>query len=165
MPTCQRHPQSQGQVTLSPDGFLNRRDYVRADRNVIIEQSFGGPKITKSESHICARHVSHSMRGMLQTVSRSPSRSRPRTSLRTSEPGKPTGMSPLSPRRSYAHALSSSLVQDVAQKSNEFRDGTTTATVLARAIYSEGVRTSLRGVTPWTFVGGPKRLLNMSSNS
>ena len=34
-----------------------------------------------------------------------------------------------------------SLVQDVAQKTNEMAgDGTTTATVLARAIYSEGVK-------------------------
>jgi len=35
-----------------------------------------------------------------------------------------------------------SLVQDVAQKTNELAagDGTTTVTVLARAIYSEGVK-------------------------
>lgn len=37
--------------------------------------------------------------------------------------------------------LGARLVQDVAQKTNEIAgDGTTTATILARAIYSEGVK-------------------------
>jgi chaperonin GroEL len=42
-----------------------------------------------------------------------------------------------------------SLVQDVAQKTNEIAgDGTTTATVLARAIYSEGVKDVAAGCNP-----------------
>ena len=42
-----------------------------------------------------------------------------------------------------------SLVQDVAQKTNEIAgDGTTTATVLARAIYSEGVKNVAAGCNP-----------------
>ena len=41
------------------------------------------------------------------------------------------------------------LVQDVAQKTNEIAgDGTTTATVLARAIYSEGVKNVAAGCNP-----------------
>jgi chaperonin GroEL len=42
--------------------------------------------------------------------------------------------------------LEYSLIQDVAQKTNELAsDGTTTATVLARAIYSEGVKNVAAG--------------------
>ena len=42
-----------------------------------------------------------------------------------------------------------SLVQDVASKTNEIAgDGTTTATVLARAIYSEGVKNVAAGCNP-----------------
>ena len=42
-----------------------------------------------------------------------------------------------------------SLVQDVAQKTNEIAgDGTTTATVLARAIYTEGVKNVAAGCNP-----------------
>jgi len=41
------------------------------------------------------------------------------------------------------------LVQDVAQKTNEIAgDGTTTATVLARAIYAEGVKNVAAGCNP-----------------
>ena len=44
---------------------------------------------------------------------------------------------------------SCSLVQDVASKTNEMAgDGTTTATVLARAIYSEGVKNVAAGCNP-----------------
>ena len=44
---------------------------------------------------------------------------------------------------------SQSLVQDVASKTNEIAgDGTTTATVLARAIYSEGVKNVAAGCNP-----------------
>jgi chaperonin GroEL (HSP60 family) len=50
---------------------------------------------------------------------------------------------------------SSSLVQDVAQKTNEMAgDGTTTATVLASAIYAEGVKNVTAG--PWTSAVAPK---------
>jgi chaperonin GroEL len=42
-----------------------------------------------------------------------------------------------------------SLIQDVAQKTNERAgDGTTTATVLARSIYSEGVKNVAAGCNP-----------------
>lgn len=45
--------------------------------------------------------------------------------------------------------LRNSLVQDVAQKTNEIAgDGTTTATVLARAIYAEGVKNVAAGCNP-----------------
>ncbi|KAG5642943.1 chaperonin [Asterophora parasitica] len=45
--------------------------------------------------------------------------------------------------------LGARLVQDVAQKTNEIAgDGTTTATVLARAIYSEGVKNVAAGCNP-----------------
>jgi len=85
-------------VTLGPKG-----------RNVIIEQSFGGPKITKD--------------GV--TVAKS-------TSL-----------------KDKFENLGARLVQDVAQKTNEIAgDGTTTATVLARAIYSEGVKNVAAGCNP-----------------
>ncbi|KAF7440534.1 chaperonin [Pleurotus ostreatus] len=85
-------------VTLGPKG-----------RNVIIEQSFGGPKITKD--------------GV--TVAKS-----------------------ISLKDKFEN-LGARLVQDVAQKTNEVAgDGTTTATVLARAIYSEGVKNVAAGCNP-----------------
>ncbi|KAI0083257.1 chaperonin Cpn60/TCP-1 family [Irpex rosettiformis] len=85
-------------VTLGPKG-----------RNVIIEQSFGGPKITKD--------------GV--TVAKS-----------------------IQLKDKFEN-LGARLVQDVAQKTNEIAgDGTTTATVLARAIYSEGVKNVAAGCNP-----------------
>ncbi|KIM91787.1 hypothetical protein PILCRDRAFT_811057 [Piloderma croceum F 1598] len=85
-------------VTLGPKG-----------RNVIIEQSFGGPKITKD--------------GV--TVAKS-----------------------ISLKDKFEN-LGARLVQDVAQKTNEMAgDGTTTATVLASAIYSEGVKNVAAGCNP-----------------
>ncbi|KAF9064446.1 chaperonin Cpn60/TCP-1 family [Rhodocollybia butyracea] len=85
-------------VTLGPKG-----------RNVIIEQSFGGPKITKD--------------GV--TVAKS-----------------------ITLQDKFEN-LGARLVQDVAQKTNEIAgDGTTTATVLARAIYSEGVKNVAAGCNP-----------------
>ncbi|KAJ8521656.1 hypothetical protein ONZ45_g1681 [Pleurotus djamor] len=85
-------------VTLGPKG-----------RNVIIEQSFGGPKITKD--------------GV--TVAKS-----------------------ISLKDKFEN-LGARLVQDVAQKTNEIAgDGTTTATVLARAIYAEGVKNVAAGCNP-----------------
>lgn len=45
--------------------------------------------------------------------------------------------------------LGARLVQDVANKTNEIAgDGTTTATVLARAIYAEGVKNVAAGCNP-----------------
>ncbi|KAH9456370.1 hypothetical protein MJO28_006411 [Puccinia striiformis f. sp. tritici] len=85
-------------VTLGPKG-----------RNVIIEQSFGGPKITKD--------------GV--TVAKS-----------------------ITLKDKFEN-LGARLVQDVANKTNEIAgDGTTTATVLARAIYSEGVKNVAAGCNP-----------------
>ncbi|KAG0697841.1 chaperonin GroL [Suillus ampliporus] len=85
-------------VTLGPKG-----------RNVIIEQSFGGPKITKD--------------GV--TVAKS-----------------------ITLKDKFEN-LGARLVQDVAQKTNEIAgDGTTTATVLARAIYAEGVKNVAAGCNP-----------------
>ncbi|KIM81641.1 hypothetical protein PILCRDRAFT_821407 [Piloderma croceum F 1598] len=85
-------------VTLGPKG-----------RNVIIEQSFGGPKITKD--------------GV--TVAKS-----------------------ISLKDKFEN-LGARLIQDVAQKTNEMAgDGTTTATVLANAIYSEGVKNVAAGCNP-----------------
>jgi chaperonin GroEL len=85
-------------VTLGPKG-----------RNVIIEQSFGGPKITKD--------------GV--TVAKS-----------------------IQLKDKFEN-LGARLVQDVASKTNEIAgDGTTTATVLARAIYSEGVKNVAAGCNP-----------------
>ncbi|AXA51845.1 chaperonin GroEL [Malassezia restricta] len=85
-------------VTLGPKG-----------RNVIIEQPFGGPKITKD--------------GV--TVARA-----------------------IELKDKYEN-LGARLVQDVASKTNEVAgDGTTTATVLARAIYAEGVKNVAAGCNP-----------------
>jgi hypothetical protein len=47
---------------------------------------------------------------------------------------------------SLAYMCARRLVQDVASKTNDVAgDGTTTATVLARAIYAEGVKTVAAG--------------------
>lgn len=85
-------------VTLGPKG-----------RNVIIEQPFGGPKITKDGVTV-ARAIT---------------------------------------LKDKWENLGARLVQDVASKTNEVAgDGTTTATVLARAIYSEGVKNVAAGCNP-----------------
>ncbi|EEB05550.2 hsp60-like protein [Schizosaccharomyces japonicus yFS275] len=85
-------------VTLGPKG-----------RNVLIEQSFGSPKITKD--------------GV--TVARSVS------------------------LKDKFENLGARLVQDVASKTNEVAgDGTTTATVLTHAIFSESVRNVAAGCNP-----------------
>ncbi|SCZ88838.1 BZ3500_MvSof-1268-A1-R1_Chr2-1g04669 [Microbotryum saponariae] len=85
-------------VTLGPKG-----------RNVIIEQAFGGPKITKD--------------GV--TVAKS-----------------------ITLQDKFEN-LGARLIQDVANRTNEEAgDGTTTATVLARAIYSEGVKNVAAGCNP-----------------
>ena len=85
-------------VTLGPKG-----------RNVIIEQPYGGPKITKD--------------GV--TVAKA-----------------------ITLKDKYEN-LGARLVQDVAGKTNEVAgDGTTTATVLARAIYGEGVKNVAAGCNP-----------------
>ena len=51
--------------------------------------------------------------------------------------------------RFFRLSFYNSLVQDVAQKTNEIAgDGTTTATVLAREIYAEGVKNVAAGCNP-----------------
>jgi chaperonin GroEL len=58
-------------------------------------------------------------------------------------------------------ALTSSLVQDVAQKTNEMAgDGTTTATVLASAIYTEGVKNVAAGCNPMDLRCGSQAAIN-----
>ncbi|KAF9021643.1 chaperonin GroL [Hymenopellis radicata] len=85
-------------VTLGPKG-----------RNVIIEQPYGGPKITKDGVTV-AKAVT---------------------------------------LKDKFENLGARLVQDVAQKTNEVAgDGTTTATVLTRAIYAEGVKNVAAGCNP-----------------
>jgi len=86
------------QVTLGPKG-----------RNVVIEQAFGGPKITKD--------------GV--TVAKN---------IETSDKLENVGMS---------------LVKQVATSTNDVAgDGTTTATVLTRAIFSEGCKSVAAGMNP-----------------
>jgi len=86
------------QVTLGPKG-----------RNVIIDQTFGAPKITKDGVTV-AKNIEFSDRYM---------------------------------------NLGASLVKNVANKTNdEAGDGTTTATVLARAIFKEGCKSVAAGMNP-----------------
>lgn len=86
------------QVTLGPKG-----------RNVIIDQTFGAPKITKDGVTV-AKNIEFSDR--------------------------------------YIN-LGASLVKNVANKTNdEAGDGTTTATVLARAIFKEGCKSVAAGMNP-----------------
>jgi len=58
-----------------------------------------------------------------------------------------------------------SLVQDVAQKTNEVVGDGTTTTILACAIYSEGVKNVAAGYNPWIFVEVSKPPSTMSLNS
>ncbi|KAG9074855.1 chaperonin, partial [Ceratobasidium sp. UAMH 11750] len=97
-------------VTLGPKG-----------RNVIIEQPYGGPKITKD--------------GV--TVAKS-----------------------ITLKDKFEN-LGARLVQDVASKTNEIAgDGTTTATVLARAIYSEGVKNVAAGCNPMDLRRGAQKAVD-----
>lgn len=85
-------------VTLGPKG-----------RNVLIEQSYGSPKITKDGVTVAKSIV----------------------------------------LEDKFENLGARLVQDVASKTNDVAgDGTTTATVLARAIFSEGLRNIAAGISP-----------------
>lgn len=85
-------------VTLGPKG-----------RNVIIEQPYGAPKITKDGVTV-AKAIT---------------------------------------LQDKFENLGAKLVQDVANKTNEIAgDGTTTATVLARAIFSEGLKSMYYGINP-----------------
>ncbi|KAK9364621.1 chaperonin Cpn60/TCP-1 family [Lipomyces kononenkoae] len=85
-------------VTLGPKG-----------RNVLIEQSFGSPKITKDGVTVAKSVV----------------------------------------LKDKFENLGAKLLQDVASKTNEIAgDGTTTATVLARAIFTESVKNVAAGCNP-----------------
>jgi chaperonin GroEL len=86
------------QVTLGPKG-----------RNVILDQSFGPPKITKDGVTV-AKHIEFKCR---------------------------------------FKNMGAQLVRQVASKTNDVAgDGTTTATVLTRAIYSEGIKAVAAGMNP-----------------
>ena len=86
------------QVTLGPKG-----------RNVVIDQSFGAPKITKDGVTV-AKNIEFADRYM---------------------------------------NIGASLVKHVANKTNdEAGDGTTTATILARAIFKEGCKSVAAGMNP-----------------
>ena len=57
--------------------------------------------------------------------------------------------------------IDGSLVQDVASRTNETAgDGTTTATVLARAIYSEGVKNVAAGCSPMDLRRGTQKAVD-----
>ena len=101
------------QVTLGPGG-----------RNVLIDQSFGSPKITKD--------------GV--TVAKA-----------VDLPDKSVN-------------IGASLVKDVANKANdEAGDGTTTATILARAIYEEGFRKVEAGLNPTNLKKGIDKAIDFIS--
>jgi len=86
------------QTTLGPRG-----------RNVVLDRSFGTPKITKDGVTV-ARDIEFSDR---------------------------------------YHNLGANLVKQVASKTNdEAGDGTTTATILARAIFKEGCKSVAAGMNP-----------------
>ena len=86
------------QVTLGPKG-----------RNVVLEQSFGAPKITKDGVTV-AKGIEFKDR---------------------------------------YHNLGAQLVRQVANKTNDIAgDGTTTSTVLCRAIYAEGCKAVAAGMNP-----------------
>jgi chaperonin GroEL len=57
--------------------------------------------------------------------------------------------------------LTGRLVQDVASKTNDTAgDGTTTATVLARAIYAEGVKNVAAGCNPMDLRRGAQKAVD-----
>ena len=108
------------EVTLGPKG-----------RNVVLDQTFGIPKITKDGVTV-AKHIEFSDR--------------------------------------YEN-IGASLVKQVAQKTNdEAGDGTTTATILARAIFKEGCKSVAAGMNPMDLRRGitlavEKLVAELQSNS
>ena len=108
-------------------------------RNVIIEQAFGGPKITKGVffvPFICFLNlIIVSVDGV--TVAKAVT------------------------LKDKFENLGARLVQDVASKTNEIAgDGTTTATVLAKAIYAEGVKNVAAGCNPMDLRRGVQKAVD-----
>ncbi|KAJ1557947.1 chaperonin, partial [Nowakowskiella sp. JEL0078] len=98
-------------VTLGPKG-----------RNVIIEQAYGSPKITKDGVSV-AKSIT---------------------------------------LEDKFEQLGARLVQDVAHKTNETAgDGTTTATVLTRAIFTEGLKNVAAGVNPMDLRKGVQQAVDL----
>jgi len=120
-------------------------------RNVIIEQAFGGPKITKGE-----------FRPILLSFG-PPFPSSFDTPLFTLLPFQIDGVTVAKSiqLKDKFENLGARLVQDVANKTNEVAgDGTTTATVLARAIYAEGVKNVAAGCNPMDLRRGSQKGVN-----
>jgi chaperonin GroEL len=110
------------QVTLGPKG-----------RNALLDQSYGAPKITKvspaSYQPPCAVSEKHCFRRPFfqdgVTVAKSIE------------------------FKDRFHNMGAQLVRQVASKTNDIAgDGTTTATVLARAIFAEGCKAVVAGLNP-----------------
>ncbi|KAH9474319.1 Heat shock protein 60, mitochondrial [Psilocybe cubensis] len=99
-------------------------------RNVIIEQAYGGPKITKGACSVVLGEAACLLTRVWLLVD-----------------GVTVAKS-ITLKDKFEN-LGARLIQDVALKTNKIAgDGTTTATVLARAIYSEGVKNVAAGCNP-----------------
>jgi chaperonin GroEL len=121
-------------VTMGPKG-----------RNVIIEQSFGGPKITKVR-HLELQLPYHSIR--IPVLSQPPQSMVLITKSILPHQDGVTVAKAIELEDKYEN-LGARLVQDVANKTNDVAgDGTTTATVLARAIAVEGFKNVAAGLNP-----------------
>jgi len=110
---------------------------------VIIEQAYGGPKITKDGVTV-AKAIE------LKDKVRTPAaRFNYRRNL-SADAARPLGPGPwLDGPPSQFQNLGARLVQDVANKANdEAGDGTTTATVLARAIFAGALKNVTAGINP-----------------
>ena len=100
------------QVTLGPKG-----------RNVVIQQSFGAPKITKDGVTV-AKNIEFA---------------------------------------DNLENLGAQLVRTVANKTNDVAgDGTTTATILTRAIYTEGCKSVAAGMNPMDLRRGIQTAVDLS---
>ena len=83
-----------------------------------------------------------------------------KTRSRTSEQSENTSTRPVASAQ-YGADTAIRLVQDVASKTNDNAgDGTTTATVLARAIYSEGVKNVAAGCNPMDLRRGSQKAVD-----
>lgn len=113
-------------TTLGPKG-----------RNVLIESSYGSPKITKGLCNVFLQNFYSNYKIDGVTVAKS-----------------------IVLKDKYEN-LGARLIQDVASKTNETAgDGTTTATVLARAIFSETVKNVAAGCNPMDLRRGIQSAVN-----